>query len=469
MKENSYGVNDETELRLGDMFWSVLRHWRSIAAVMLLCGALLGILGFVKEYYAYRDPDTMEKAEEDYRASMEKYERDKLTYETKLENLQAWMGKLDYYKENSIMLLMDPYDIYQSTVTYYVDANYEIMPGVTFQNPNYTEALVNSYEAAIDRMPFDDLIDMPGGPDLTTSHTASKYKNKTVYAVESDVSNGLITITVISDTEERGDKLMNAVQRTMQENESLLNTVIGEHTLTVVSEGIEHTLDLDLANLQLAFTSDYESNAKELTSAEEELEALSEPAKNVPSKASIIKKAVEYGFVGLILGLFGMAVILIIDFFNTDKIVSAAGLQKRFGLPVLGIFPVSTKKRLKLDRRVCAKLGMEGWESTEDAADYAASAIRLRLPENTPVLFIGTAPEEKISQVCEEISSRLPGVETCAGGNVNRSAQTVEALLTDTAVVCVEEWEKSSNAAVSQEMAAVRASGNPAVGFIVLR
>ena len=469
MRENSYGRNDEIELRLSDLFWSVMRHWRGIVITMLVCGVLLGAFGLFREYRSYTDPEAKAKAEEDYRASVEKYERSKETYETKVENLRTWISRLDYYKQNSIMLLMDPYDIYRTTVTYFVDSDYEIMPGVMFQNPNYTEALVNSYEAAVSRIDFDELIDLPNGADLTTQHTVNKYATKTVYAIEADVANGLMTITVISDTQKRGDKIMTEIRRVMTENEQMLNQVVGEHKLSVVSEGSERTLDLDLANLQTAFTNDYESNSTELDKAEESLKNLKEPTQTVPSKTSVITKGIKFGILGLVAGLFAAAVLLIFDFFNKDKVVSISGLQTRFGLPVLGVIRGDEKKLKKIDKMVAEKLGAEGWPEAEEAASYTASAIRLRLKEDLPVLFVGTAGQEKLEKICGMVSAKLPEVKTRVGGNVNRSAEAMEALRQKTAVICVEEWQNSVNEEITQEMDALRASGNPVVGFIVIR
>ncbi len=470
MKENTYSRNDEIEVRICDLFWSIMRHWRAIIVTMLLFGLLLGVYGVVKEYRDYTDPEARAKAEEAYLTKLEKYERSKETYETKAANLREWVAKLDYYKQNSLLLLMDPYNIYQTSVTYFIDTNYEIIPGVMYQNPNYTEALVNSYSAAVNRIPFDDLIDMPGGADLTTAHTVTKYAKKNIYSIDADLANGLMTITVIADTEERGDKVLAEVRRVMEENEQLLNTVIGEHTLSVVSEGSSRTLDLDLANLQIAFSSDYESNSTEIDDAEAQLKKLVEPEKTVPSKTTIIKQGIKLGIIGLIGGLILAAGYFFVDFYLRDRVCSPKVLQERYGVPVLGVFTSGKKRHVKgMDRACAAHLGMVDKASEEEEAAYIAAALRLRLHDAKKVLLLGTADGQKMAAICELLAGKLSGIECKLGGNPNEDAAAVEALGEECSVVCVEGWQTSANAEIADELGAVKASGNPLIGFILTR
>ena len=41
---------EEYEIRLGELFWAVLRHWRGIVIVMVIAGILLAGFGAVREY-----------------------------------------------------------------------------------------------------------------------------------------------------------------------------------------------------------------------------------------------------------------------------------------------------------------------------------------------------------------------------------------------------------------------------------
>ena len=464
MKDN-YSGSEEYEVRLADVFWSVLRHWRGLIVGMIVFGILIGLLGAFREYRRYSDPASRARIEDEYSETMEQYERSKEAYEAKIENLTEWLGMLDEYKENSLMLLMDPYDVYRSTITYYIDTGYEIMPGVSYQNPNYTGVLVNSYTAAILRLPFDELIDLPGGPDLTTAHTVSKYSSKKVCSVDTDVNNGLLTVSVICDTEERCNVIMDAVRKTVADTQRQLTQIVGEHSIAVTGENSRRTVDLDLANLQTAFTNDYESDSTELTKAQEALKELEKPVRTVHSRRTIVKQAIKYGILGLLIGLLVSIVCCLLK--EHDR--SLSGLQRRYGVPVLGTLNASGRVLGKLDRRIVSKLGMPEYEDEIHASDYISSAIRL-FDQKTegPLLFIGGASEDNIRTAMKTVSERMPGREIRYGGNIRVSADAVDGLSQPSEIICVEEWPGYADKEIAREMDMLSALQKVPVGFILI-
>ena len=73
----------------------------------------------------------------------------------RIDNLENNLEQQQYIQERSIMLEMDPYNIYEAIISYYVDTNYEIVPELYYQDPNYTAVITNSYNAAIQRLDLD--------------------------------------------------------------------------------------------------------------------------------------------------------------------------------------------------------------------------------------------------------------------------------------------------------------------------
>ena len=161
MTDTMYYQRNINSLPLNDLIWTVFRKWRLILLSMLVFGLFLGGFRGVKEYKSYIDPEAEVERETNYSNELAAYERSKSAYETRIDNLQAWIERLELYKEKSLLLIMDPYDIYKSSVSYFVDTDYEIMPNVFFQNPNYTETLIKSYKLAIERIDYNKLIDLP--------------------------------------------------------------------------------------------------------------------------------------------------------------------------------------------------------------------------------------------------------------------------------------------------------------------
>ena len=458
---------EEFDIRLDELFWSVLRRWRGIIIVTVIVAILLGGFGAVREFKAYRDPEARERAQSAYEEELEQYERSRESAEVKIDNLKKWIERQDNYKESSLFLLMDPYDVYKATLIYYVDSAYEIMPEMSYQNPNYTRTLVNSYSSAINRLPINDLIDLPDGQDLTTEHMVTG-NNKKLCSVSTDPDNGLITVTVICDTDERGNVVIDAVKQTVNDCETMLNQVVGEHTVTQIGETIEHTIDMDIINLQTKFSTDYDNNVKELSKAEQALDELKVPVKTVHSRRTVMSKGVKFGCIGLIIGLFLSVFVYAVLTLTQRRIVSTYGLQRHFGLPVLAVINTNPEKGNRLDRWIASKLGFAHMEDKEASAAYAVSTVRLKAGDNRDLLVIGTADSEKTQEIARIISEKIPEINTTYAGDVCSAAGAVDGLVKGVPAICVEQWPASGYNDMERELQLLDISRNDCLGFILV-
>ena len=458
---------EEFEIRLDELFWSVLRHWRGIVIAMVIVGILFAGFGAAREYKNYRDPVAREEAEKAYELAVEQYDNSIKSAETKIENLKKWIERQDVYKESSLLLLMDPYDIYKATVIYYIDSAYEILPEMSYQNPNYTRTLVNSYASAINRLPFDDIIDLPGEQDLTTEYIVSGY-NKKICSVSSDADNGLLTITIICDTDDRGEVLLKAIKNEMTDYETFLNKVVGEHNISIVGENIEHTIDMDIVNLQSKYTTDYDYNVSELEKTEKQLEEMTEPEKTVHSKTTIIKQGVKYGVLGLLLGLIASAFILAVSVFSRRRVISVDSIQRQLGIPVLGVISTSGKKLNRFDKWIASRLGLNGLNDPEALVAYAVSTVRLKTEPGSTLQIIGTADESKIREAADLLIEKNSDRMIRMVGDISRNADAVNGLEKGIPTVCVEQWPCSGYEEIEREQELLRVSENKCIGVVVV-
>ncbi|MBR1757304.1 MAG: hypothetical protein IJ744_01075 [Lachnospiraceae bacterium] len=469
MNDTMYYQRNINSLPLNDLIWTVFRKWRLILLSMLVFGLFLGGFRGVKEYKSYIDPEAEVERETNYSNELAAYERSKSAYETRIDNLQAWIERLELYKEKSLLLIMDPYDIYKSSVSYFVDTDYEIMPNVFFQNPNYTETLIKSYKLAIERIDYNKLIDLPKGQDLIDTHPVNNQASKKIYSIATDASTGLIQITVISDSKERADKVMNEIKAVMQEQKELLTQAIGEHDLVLLNEGSERTVDLEVASLQKTFATDYETNVAEIEKLEKELGELKEPQLVTVGRGSIIKATIKYGILGCIIGVMIAVLFNMVIYFLNDRMYSVEDLRHRYGLPVLGIIKSNEKKPNKLDLFIESKLGIPVTKPEgEMSYQYIASNVKLYLKGADHVTLIGTTSDTKLHEISERLSKETDGFVVQVGGNVNSQPDAVKALCENTAVVCVEEWQKAKHMDIIHELYAIEASNNQGIGFIVV-
>ena len=131
----------EQEIDLKDLMFAVLHKWKGILLVAI---AFAILLGGVKAVMTYRDQNNEEnilEAEENYEEELHAYETSKETLERELGNLQTDIENQQNYMEKSVLMNMSPYDIYEARADIFIKTDYEIMPGMVYQNVDYTDTI----------------------------------------------------------------------------------------------------------------------------------------------------------------------------------------------------------------------------------------------------------------------------------------------------------------------------------------
>lgn len=468
-EENLYARN-EVEINLGDLFWSVLRRWRAMTVFMLIFGVVFGGFGFIKEYKAYKDPETRQMLQDDYAKAVEKYDKDKEKIQRAIENSEAYQERLEDIKERCIYLRFDPYNIYEIEATYFIDSNYEINPSLSFQNINNIATLIRGYRTAIQRIDFESVIDI-GGEDLTLRHPVSKYSNKNIYTLSVEEVAGLMQLTVTADTKDRAEKIFSEINMVIEDTKKMLKAAVGEHEISIINETALYVIDWDYEYLQKSFIEDYyEKNKDTIEDLKKQLEDLKEPKETVLSKMTVIKASIKKGIIGIAVGLIIASGIYIALYIFNDKVYNPDDIRRRYRLPMFGVMKLSgrDKKALIVDRKINARLGVPEVVSPEQDARLIASNVRLYLRDARKLLIIGSAGTTATEQLRERLQPLLADTEIVSAGDVNSDSETVGALSSDAAVICVEEWQKARHLDIVHELDRISATGNKRIGFVVV-
>ena len=467
MREERLYQEDNAEMNIVDLFWSVLCHWRSLLVSILVLGIVMGGIGAAREYRDLTNEDVVRQRQEAYEGALETYRLEKDQLETRLQNLRTDLERQQFYKENDVMLLIDPHNVYIKSASYYVNTNYEIAPQMVFQNPNYTSVITLSYKAALDRLDLDAVIATDDMPDLTARNPINGEKK--MISIDVDEANGVLNVTVYGDTPQRVERIFESVQETMENQEELLNKVIGEHTLGLLSEKDYTDIDAEFEALQIAFDTKTEEITNGIEETNESLDDLRGPVNATPTMKSVVKDGVKFGVIGAVIGLICLTIYYAVRFLVQDRLNNTEELCRRYELPVLGTLVKNTRGWLRLDKFMAGKLGINADRNAGDAAGYIASSIRFYLKDSKKLLLVGNCTQEQLQELRDELAPLLQGVELRVGGSVNESAAAMDALRSESNVVCVERWLETSHREIRHELQAVKSSGNPNLGFIVLR
>ena len=444
-----YNSTYEQEIDLKDLMFMVLHKWRPIIFIALAMALVLGGIKGTMTYKSQNDPETVKEAEEKYQDDLELYEKNKETCEREIENLKTDIANQQEYLDHSIWINMSPYDVCESRMDLYVTSDYEIMPGMVYQNPDYTDTILQAYQAMLTSSAVMEDIARNVG-------TEPRYLNELVsvnVGTNSGKLNRLLTISVKHMTKSEAQKVMEEILDHMDDMQAQITAGIGEHMVNTVNHGVSAMVDLTLADKQRAETERLTALNDSLEDKQKSLEDMEEPKEAVSSKMAALKSGIKYAVLGGVLGGFVVVFCVCVAFLMSDKLYSARELKNRYRVKILGTLPIANKKFLGgVDAWLNRLEGRAG--GVNEDTEYALIAANIRnYAENMKSLLVtGSADPEMIMHVAEKLTAELSGIHVTAGGNMLQDVETLKKLPKCDCVVLVEKCLESKYSTVELEI-----------------
>lgn len=456
---------EEQEIDLKDLMFAVFHKWRPLILVAVICGLLLGgVKGFMT-YKEQSDPEVRKEADLTYSADLELYEKNKDTYEKEIENLRTDIANQQDYLDNSIWINMSPYDVYEARADFYVSTGYTIMPGMTYQNRDYTDTILQAYQSMLTSSAvMEDIAKKVG--------TEPRYLQELVTVTIGTIgTNGnqfsrLLTIDVNHTSEEKAKEVLDAFLVYIEEMKTQITASIGEHTVSTVSESVSSMVNLDLADLQKKQVQKLTDLNDSLQEKQTELDELVEPKKEDSSKRAAAKDAVKFGVIGGFGGAFLVAFIVCIAFVMGDKVYSARELKDRYKVKILG--KLSDGKKVdaidawlnRLEGRAC-----NGNPETEYG--LIAANVKNYAGDRKKLLITGSAAADVLERAAEALKAELGEFSVIVGNNMLEDVKTVQVLPECDGVILVEQCGVSKYSAVEAEIEKTNDLGKCVVGCVV--
>ncbi len=448
----------EQEIDLKDLMFAVLYKWRPIILAAVVLAVILGGYRAVSAYRSQNDTQTVEKAQKDYEAAVELYEKNRANCEREIENLKKSIEDQQEYLEKSELMNMSPYDVWVAQTVLFVKTDYQIMPDMVYQNLNFTDTILTTYQTSLTNLEFLETVADEIGMD-------ERYLEELVSVT---ISGNLLTIVVKGDTEAHAKEIMDAMLEGVDDAKRQIRTSIGNHTVSEVSSSVGSLVDLNLQDTQKQQSDRLTSLNDSLESKQDELDAMTEPAKPSTSTMAAIKGGIKYAVLGGVLGAFMVVFFVCVVFLMSDKLYSAKELKNRYRVKILGTLPASSKKLFAVDAWLRKMEGRAG-SGTDASVEYGLIAANISnyAGDVRSLMVAGTADAKMISQVVSGLESRLAGVKITAGGNVLRDEQALRQLPECDGVVLVEQCSHSLYTDVALEIEKAKDLNKTVVGCVV--
>lgn len=496
MNENQTTYHHEEEIDLIQLAFSILHKYRQILMTVVICAVLAAGFGLAKNAYssyaAGKAADSEDvavaksAAQQKYDEEMLAYREEKTKHDTNvqqyqeelLENQQAIestkikIQNAQEYLDNSVLNTIDPYNVPVAQADLYVSTDYKIMPGMDYQNVDYTDAVLKAYSSLITNSETMDKIAKTVGME-------ERYLQELV-SVSGDSSTRLLTIRAYGADEATANKILDALLVRMEDVRPTIQSTVGSHSIaqltrtstvsvmTLLRDSQQQNRD-DLTNLQNQVTTLEAADRVLEQSIEDEqqaLEAMKLPEKQKETGNSMAKMVI----LGALLGGVLACGVVVVKFLLDGMVYSASELNRSTGLPVLGALASDrTKKAGKLDAKLYQMEGRPDGSADAEMLCLMAQTIRSRAPEAKNILVTGDLPADQLEALAAALQATEPlrGQSVTAAESILKAAATVPHVVAADAIVLAADCTVTRTDAVREQNEKIVRLGKQILGCIV--
>lgn len=428
-QKNPYNT-DEMEINLLELCAYIVRKGRYVLLCALIGMILLGAYKGNKLKGAFAASSGSVEAKDDYQDELALYNSQKEAAETQIDNISGQIKTQQEYKEQSILMNINPYSEYRDTTSYYIATDYQIMPGMDYQNVDPVPSLLKAYENVI------------GGQEVYDAvadafdHKVSLWSVQELISVDTGITQNTVkydnsrvfTVTTVGDTQELADNLMSAVKKQIEEYQPQIASSVSAHELREIDSSSQLTVDSDLQTKLTNFSNNIANLQQSLATTQQNLSKLEEPAASASgSRRAAAKSILKYAALGLIAGIFLSACWFAVQFLMSAPIPGRAELEDRYGLVVFGELAEEKKgffQKLSDMLRGISRKAKSGGQQLDLISEYITGLKEK--PANIAV--VGGGSTERENDLISALASKIDGTALHYCGDITVSAQSMKAM-----------------------------------------
>jgi len=458
---------DEEEIDLKTLIIAVLRKWRVLIVTAILFAVLLGGFKGLTGFLKLQDSEYVQEQTDAVNEAQEQYETQKEMYEAQLKNLESEVRTLNDYREKSLYMNIDPYNEYRETVTYYVNTDYQIMPGMDYQNINQATSILNAYVRQVqDFNVFGQAVNLIG-KDMNISDI------RELVQVQQDNANFMFTVTVVGENEEIPSVLMDVVRETVEKSKKEIENTIGAHTIEEVTFTSGYTVDTALSDIKIRFEDNVTKLHDAMAKKQKAIDDLKRPSGEIPSQKRVLKQIVKFAVLGGIGGGFMAALWTCILFLVRDKMPDEETLKKRYGIRVIASCCAQRKKRAFsfVDRWIDLFEGIKESDYNQEIPyQLAAADLDSRVKNNLKILAVGTIPREGFQGAYDKLTKYVEKktYTLSEGGDLTEDPEAIRKLADTDAVLFIENREYTRGSRFIKTWELVKTQNKEVLGLFLL-
>lgn len=451
-------TKNEQVIYLKDLIFVALRQWRRILIVAVIGALVAGGFSGISGWNSLKDVEAQEYDLAQYQLAQESYEIKKESLEQQISTLEDGIAHQQTYLEESALMHLDPYDYYEGYLSLYVDTGYQILPGMDYQNPDKTTAVIANYDVILKGE--ESLRAIAGQMGME-----EKYLLELITTENPSQNRSMLNIQVKCPNQEDAEKLLNAFYQQLQAAKEKVAEAVAEHEIVVIEQHVRQQIDTNLSKLQQGEVDRLIELMNTLDAVQQEKNELELPMIQTVSGFSVWKKIVVITILGGVLGAFAVVCVAWVMHISGGKIYSAKMLQSWTGVKVLGSVPAPEPNN-RIDRWLRK---LERKESCDPAEKIKLIALNTAsfVADTKRVLITGSVDTEYSSLLADALRQTAPNTEVVVSGNILCSADAIKALTQTDMVVLVETCKVSRYDEVASKVKLIGDHGKSIVGCVL--
>jgi hypothetical protein len=490
----------EQEIDLFELCFHVLAQWRTLLIALLLGLLVVNAFGILSSWKNVRRAkastnlsetslETLIEAQEAKLAVMEQalteeqLQKVRALIRVRETYLQCRQVEAEYY-DKSILADVDYRHVPTRTVRYAVDASYEAQYPVIATKDHTSDVLDTYMQVLTDAGVYSALAEKMGW------ELESRYLQELVSV---DVSDAMLSITVIADTQENCDRLTEAMMEQVDATTAKLQAVYGDYSVVLFSDTTLDSLCEDIVeskqkvadaiveyeNKITALSANLSTDEKDYYEALVACEELTEDSAAQGDAAPVVIPQMKYlhlkyMLLGAVLGLFVAVVSIMFRYILSGTLHMPEDIKTQYGVELLGCVTVQQPKRGAVDKLLLRLFHREqSEEKNANALRMAETQAQIIMEREAlkRICITGSFQDEQGAQIVSQLQQALAAQAEIVISEASplTDANALNELVAADGAILIESAERSKAADIRREVALCRANGTAIVGAIVLR
>jgi len=388
---------NEREINLKLLLAYIMRQWRKILIVMIICGLSATAYKYLK---AFRDYDSLQKK---YVSDLDTYITSTADVAQQTQKNQDIINNLTDYTKNSIKANIDPMNEIKTISSISIitssasDSVNEVLTGMS-----HAKQITQAYAVMLDNIDYS---------EAASSLNTSIQMVKELVSIKSDTDSSTIVISVIGSTNNQTETIMKSILSVINDKEDQVISKYGDYSAIVSDMITNSVVDSSLVTVVgdktlsvNAVMNDALTKINGLTKVQKNL-ANTVTSKPTPVINTIVNSSVKFFIFGAAASMMVIILLLIIVIVCSGKILSEEDLNKIWGLKILAVLQMkqNNKKNTKFDKFILRKIDSAYGISDEDASKRAIINISHCDGEHDNLAVVGI----NIGYSVDELTSKL--------------------------------------------------------------